>query len=184
MITKSNFCCLISAMLTLGTVVLAFGQPTSNNAKGVVTEGIYFYAESVHPKILVGQDVVLSVNIENRRSSDIAFLSTDPLIDFTAVVTDPEGKVVPLNAVGKQLMLYGGSSRRVKVVLHPGQNFQEYLILSSIYDFHLIGKYTIVVQHALPATDNHNSIDVKSNPVEVVVENKVVPAVENTTTTH
>jgi len=132
----------------------------------MVTDGIRMNLVDYAPRTLVGESIDVRVTLTNERASNVGIREIGPLGGFFPIVRNAKGMRLKPNADGRSFMVL---SDRTKVPLIPGQQSDESIELSQIFDMREAGKYTVTVTHDIDARDGLKEETVTSNTVVVDV---------------
>ncbi|HEU0251562.1 MAG TPA: hypothetical protein VFR12_00935 [Pyrinomonadaceae bacterium] len=107
---------------------------------------------------------VLEWTLRNSSNRDLLIGNTNSLTDYVIEVTDRQNKPVRLTDAGQKLWLASRMiSRKPPIVLHPGDEMTNRIVLSEIYDLKRNGVYAVIVKRRF------GTVVVKSNPARVRV---------------
>jgi hypothetical protein len=127
------------------------------------------HAQTRSPKVATGEAVVVTGTLTNERADKLVLATTDPLGGFRIILRDSHGRMIEPNTSGRNLLKL---VRRSKQQLAPGENTQQNIWLSSLYNFKKPGKYSITLTHNVPKSAGAGNETVKSNTSYVVITKK------------
>jgi len=133
---------------------------------GRVTDGVLIVGHPQAARVALGQPIVVTGTLTNERAAKIALGTTDPLGGFRIILRDPHGRLLSPNKSGRDLIKL---THRSKQQLAPGENTQQSIWISSLYDLKKPGKYTVTITHAVPASGGIGNETVNSNPFTFVI---------------
>lgn len=119
------------------------------------------------PEIPAGSVIRLNIRVKNVSEEPIGFVTRGQSRaeqSFTINVLDDAGKPVPKTQYGNSLHPERG--RAVGGSLNPGQEGEEFTILSRVFDLSMPGKYLVQVER----TDRRRQTTVKSNTITIWVQ--------------
>lgn len=90
--------------------------------------------------------LLIEISLKNISRKEISFRDTSVLNDYSLVVRDREGNIMPLSKEGRRKVVESRLiSYKPPVILHPGEQLMRDLVITEIYDFRPGNAYTITV---------------------------------------
>jgi hypothetical protein len=159
--------CSAIAVFAIGTGVKNKSKPKSQ-AWGVIIEGFQLSATPEKGVVTSGEPVRLTVRIRNTTKQDLYLATTGT--DYRVSVQRDTGKTVPLMKYGKLLEnMEENGIYNIGLTIKPGQEREDVLLVSSIYDMSDPGNYSITVERKVGKITGGGVSEIKSNTVNVQV---------------
>lgn len=115
--------------------------------------------------------LILDIALKNISRKEISFRDTYVLNDYSFVVKDREGNVLPPSEVGRREILKSGMiSHRYFVDLPPGQQVTRQLVVTDVYSLKPGEVYTITIQRRISLDKGKTFEEVRSNTVKAKLE--------------
>jgi hypothetical protein len=172
-ITNCSTLAVICSLVPI-TWAVAPAQPllswTQLNAKPVMKSRNLKIIASVR-KGEAKQSLILDISLENISHKEISFRDTNVLIDYSFVIKDRKGKVLPPSEGGRRKFLESGLiSHKPPLVLRPGEPVMRQLVITEIYNFTAREVYTITVYRRISLDKGKNFEEVRSNTIKAEVD--------------
>jgi hypothetical protein len=117
------------------------------------------------------QSLILEISMKNISRKEISFREANVLIDYSFVVKDGEGKVLPPSEGGRKKMLESRIiSYKPPLVLNSQEQLTRQLVITEIYDFRPREVYTITVHRRISLDKGKTFEEVTSNALRAKVE--------------
>lgn len=116
------------------------------------------------------QTLIIEIAVTNISHKEIRFRETNVLLDYSFLVKDGEGKVVPPSEGGKKRMLESRMiSYKPALVLNPQEQLTRQLVITEIYDFRPREVYTITVYRRISLDKGKTIEEARSNIIRAKV---------------
>ncbi len=135
-----------------------------------ITEGFQVSAKAENERIKPGDAAAVRVGIKNVTKKDLHLAEAGSTKDYKLQVSSDTRKTIPLTELGKRLEdnrydLY----MNVSLVIKPGEEREDVIDVSKIYDMKTPGNYSIVFQRKVRTLEGKGVAQAESNTVHIQV---------------
>ena len=139
-------------------------------AWGEIIDGVQLGICLKKDRFPVCEPVHLVIMLKNVGKDPVKYAETYPEQDYSLLVTDKNGKVVPLTRYGARLSKNVGEVlRRVVKTLGPNGEARVELLVNRLYDMTEAGAYSITVTRPIAKKDGNGVVVVQSGTLNVQV---------------
>ena len=168
---------MVVGTLILGLTTSLWGDDGKENedAKeewGPLSEGCNLSIQVEKNKFNYCQPIILKITLKNSDKTPLMFADTGPESDFSIIVKNDEGKIVPLTAYGKKRsdttfpkIIY----MNVQITLQFKEKREYFLLVNRMHDMSLKGTYSITVKRSGFMREGKRLGEVVSNTIKVEV---------------
>lgn len=142
-------------------------------AVGVVTEGFQVSATAEKESIVSGAPARLNVRIRNIKKRNLNLAEAGPERSYKLKVYGDSGRTIPLTEHGKGLMrMEGEFITNIGLTVKPGQELEDSLEVSNIFDMSAPGHYWVVARRKVPKLNGTGVAEAESNTVHFEILKK------------
>jgi hypothetical protein len=149
--------------------VSARGREQSKGGKSMVSGKYVLVAQPERELFKLGEQIMLRLSLSNYTDKEIYIIQTNPTRDNELEIKNAKGEKVPLSEKGKRL-LDSPVLRRIVSRIGAGQAIQYTITVSDLYDLSAHDAYTVTVKRKILMKDKKTFVDVKSNPVKIIIQ--------------
>ncbi len=155
----------VSAMVTREPI-----RRGQNKARRSMASGKYvFIAQPEKESFKLNEPIILRLFLSNHSDKDIYVIQTNPTRDNQLEITNARGEKIPLSEKGKRL-LDSPVLRRIVSRIAAGETIQYAISANDLYDLTAHDAYTVTVKRRILMKDKKTFVEVKSNPVKVIIQ--------------
>jgi hypothetical protein len=116
------------------------------------------------------QSLILEISLKNISHKEISFRDTYVLNDYSFVVKDRDGNVVPPSEEGRRKIFESRAvSHRNFVVLRPGEEVTRELVITDVYSFRPGKVYTITILRRISLDKGKTLEEARSNMIKAKI---------------
>lgn len=158
----------ISSQIAPDVTVRSYSSPTAPTTSHADTLRL----TATPSKVVISEREVLTLALSLRNSTQrsIYVVESNPLADYTIDVRDEQGKQASPTDEGKDLLMRAlWLSRRVSVLMKPGDEKRETFELNRIYRMTAGTSYTITTHRSVLRNQGKTRVQLTSNVVKVQI---------------
>lgn len=137
---------------------------------GRVTEGFQVSAAAESELVQSGMPARLRIKIKNVTDQALHLAEVGAEKDYKVRIWTDKGRTIPLTEHGRVLLNTEGSLyMNLSVIILPGQEREDILEISNIYDMKTPGNYWVVATRKVGGLHSKGVTQAESNPVHIKV---------------
>ena len=137
---------------------------------GRVTEGFQLSAKAENERIKSGGSALLRVRIKNVTKKDLYLAEVGVAKDYAVRVSSDSRRTIPFTEFGKNLQTSRNDVyMNLSLTIKPGEEREDVLDISKIYDMKTPGNYWIVLERKVGKLEGKGAAQAESNTVHIEV---------------
>jgi len=138
--------------LTVLAPTMAIGVGSRSHSNMRQTNGhVQVTASVAKGNFAVGEPITLKLVLKNNTDDDLVMTSAGARSDYELVVRNGEGKLAPLTKAGERHQQNRGFRISVgRVILKPGEEREDTISVTELYDLSTPGNYSLFVKREGP----------------------------------
>ena len=148
---------------------LSNGQQAPKDEDDQTSGGVQVVASVAKEQFKVNEPLKLKLVLVNNSAEERHLISIGPR-DYKLDVTDEQGTPAPLTANEEIVRPHEGFSISTgRIILKPGEEHEDYVLVTERHNLWIPGKYFIIAKRNGPVLNGRSRI-IKSNKVTVTIE--------------
>lgn len=170
-----NKAIMFAIITCLAAAALGMDMDVTNQSKkspqpaGRVTEGFQVSATAENESVISGAPARLRIRIRNVTDRALYLGEAGTEHDYGVRISSDTGRTIPLTAHGKSVLNGGRFYMNLSILIKPGEEREEVIDISKIYDMKTPGNYSVVLERKVGKLEGKGVAQAESNTVHIKV---------------